>query len=193
MIRLIRVTRIDDIYDIIMKMKLITDTFNDDIDDLDKLLAQLEKEIMDFLAKLHGSAYTDCESAIKKLENSLEKLNRKLKEVDAEKAEFQAELNGTGDEVDNKDQIEKALNGLGSELSNITDQRDNIARQLDMLKERFLKLDKMSLDLKECLIITIESNTLEGKTNEEFDKTVDVQERLRKLRAKYRSLSENAD
>ncbi len=43
---------------------------------------------MDFLAKLHGSAYTDCEAALKKLENSLEKLNRKLKEVESEKVEF---------------------------------------------------------------------------------------------------------
>lgn len=58
---------------------------------------------MDFLAKLHGSAYTDCEKAIKKLENSLEKLNRKLKEVHGEKAEFQAELDGSSDLVDNKD------------------------------------------------------------------------------------------
>ncbi len=51
----------------------------------------------------------------------------------------------------------------------------------------------MNLDLKECLSITNEAGNLETKTNEEFDKEVDVQERLRKLRAKYRSLSENAD
>lgn len=84
-------------------MKLITETFGDDIDDLDRLLAQLEKELQDYLSKLHGSAYSDCEAAIKNLENSLEKLNRKIIEVNTEMGEFTEELKNCTSDVSNKD------------------------------------------------------------------------------------------
>jgi methyl-accepting chemotaxis protein len=52
----------------------------------------LEKELQDYLGKLHGSVFTNCEVSFKKLENSLEKLNDKILEVDGEMKGFTTEL-----------------------------------------------------------------------------------------------------
>lgn len=53
----VRIPKLDYIYDMLLKMKFLTDTFNDDIGNLDDELKQLEKEINDYLNKLKAATY----------------------------------------------------------------------------------------------------------------------------------------
>ena len=73
-------------------MNITFDGFDNILDDIDKELKKLEKDVEDFMNKLRGSQYNDVYNKLRKLENSLEKLNEKLREVDNESGVFKNEL-----------------------------------------------------------------------------------------------------
>lgn len=59
-VTIVKTAKLEYIYDMLLKMKFLTDTFNDDISNFDDELKQLEKEIADYLRKLRASQYQDC-------------------------------------------------------------------------------------------------------------------------------------
>ena len=54
---IVKTQKLEYIYEMLLKMKFLTDTFNDDIGNFNDELKQLEKEIYDYLNKLRASQY----------------------------------------------------------------------------------------------------------------------------------------
>ena len=89
---IVKTVKLEYIYEMLLKLKFITDTFNDDIGNFDDELTQLEKEVYDYLNKLKASQYSDCLALFNKLDNSLERLNLKIKDVDGDMDIFDGEF-----------------------------------------------------------------------------------------------------
>ncbi|CDW71764.1 UNKNOWN [Stylonychia lemnae] len=187
--KIVKNQRLDEIYTLLEQMKVSFDGFDNILDDIDKELKKLEKDVEDFMNKLRGSQYNDVFNKLRKLENSLEKLNDKLREVDNEKDAFKDELDSVKGEIKNKDSIKKKFDELVKEADRIKDQRDDIQRNVDLLKTKFDKLDKKNLSVQDCEQIMQEADIQDKNANKELGNAIDVLEQLKDLRLKFKELS----
>ncbi|CDW77745.1 UNKNOWN [Stylonychia lemnae] len=191
--QVVKTQKIEDIHQMLEALKFLTDTFNDDIENYDADLTQLEKDINDYLNKLKASSYQDCQNLLDKLDNSLEKLNNKLKEVDGDFDTVYGEFNPIKDKLKNKDTIQNQLDNLGNDQNGIKGKRDKFAAQIKAMKDKFAKIDPKNVSVKDCENILQEGGLLDVQINDEYDKDVEVQDKLKKLLMRLRNAGKDEE
>lgn len=97
------------------------------------------------------------------------------------------------DKLKNKESIQNAYNALSSDHSDIIKKRDRFVTQIATLRDRFNKMDKEKIVVKDCEDLIAEGNQLDHQINDEYDKDVEVEEKLRRLLMKLRNMNANEE
>ena len=134
--------------------------------------------------KLHNES----QKKVLTVQNDLEKLISKCREVKTDLDAFKKVFEESKHKLRNEQKISNALLDLESELSHVNLEKDNLIDQTEVLRQRFSRIDKTTINIQDGDSLIEESINLINNVNYENDVAIDIHERLRKLISLFKSL-----